>query len=862
MIIGQIIKKGMKIITKIFGYIKRIDVLLRKYFVYEIIFALSFLIMFIAFFDCFSANKVYMNYESDLSKTVQVSSGTSISQSFIAQDNTLKSMRLMIDPDKTNLKTSDKVHISIADSADSEVFSGDFFLYNSKRSYVPVDCDNLDVNEGEKYTITITLDNMSKKSVVSFKVHQQLSLSSDISDIPYEDIVVDEDTDVIEQERALDESSGYSRILNITYYYKTTDYIYTGIHFIVYATFVSLAFIRRIFQKRFFVELYKGFGIALILYLIAEILNVKSHRAIRIFAPFTVKHWFVLLSAFLIIIAVYFFIYMVTSSSTIAGIATAIGGALIAYTNHAKLVMRGDSFMPWDLFSAGIAVKTGSTYYFHVTLNLVISIILFIGFACFIRITYLSRYKYNREHVVMILFSFSFAVMCALGLVLNPRFLNKIGIYYEVNPPIQSYNENGTYMAFLYHLNNIGASGSDDNSLEATMQLAYQYENELHKEGIDSKVNSSDVRPNVICIMSEAYCDLDRIRELDTSEPVTPYFDSLCKKTRNGDLAVSIFGGGTCNTEFEFLTGYSMNSLLPGSSVYTFYVNNEIEALPHLYRENGYRTVALHSFDGDWWERREKYPLLGFDEFYTRDDFDPETTEYVRRYISDMDTFKKITDIYEESDDPLFLFCVTMQNHADFSTRYDNMKYDIKLNNVLGPDGEHFEYAENYLSLLRESDDALMYLIEYLKHSEEPTIVVFFGDHYPTLDTEFYDALLNTDVGSITIEDSLPMYSTAYFVWANYDLGDSLGEDGIVSPNFLGQDILDMSGIESPASRSCLRVLRENISAISAIAVYDKDGNPFEYSEALPDNIQKLIDDYSFIQYGLIYYTNNEIEEE
>lgn len=849
----------MGFLKKLWGILKKIDAFLHKYYIYEIVLALSFIIMFISFFDCFSANKVYMNYDNETSKTVQVPAGTIFTQTFEAQDNTLKSFRLMINPEKTVLKSSDKIQISVFDSDGNQLLDEKYFLYNSKRSYVPIDCNNLSLKEGEKYTVKFDMSQVDKSSILSIKVHQSISLNVNNPDIPedvYDDIVMEEYADSIQPVILLDEVSGYTRILNVAYYYKTTDYIYTFVHLVVYLVFVALAFIRPFFKSRNFVELYKGFGLALILYLFAEILNVKSHRAIRIIAPMTLKHWFVLVSAFIIIVAVYFFLYMLTSSSTIAGLAITIICALIAYTNHAKLVMRGDSFMPWDLFSAGIAVKTGSTYYFHVTINFVVSIILIIGILAFLRITYLPRYKFNREHLALLAYSISFVVLSAFVLVFNRGILDKMNIYYEVNPPIQSYNENGTYMAFLYHLNNLGANGKESNSPEATNELEFEYLSVVEKMKLDDKVKKNSVKPNVICIMSEAYCDLDKIRELETSEPVTPYFDKVCSQTRNGDLAVSIFGGGTCNTEFEFLTGYSMSSLLPGSSVYTFYVNNEIEALPHLFRDNGYRTVALHSFDGDWWDRRTKYPLLGFDEFYTRDDFNPEEINYVRRYISDMDTFKKITDLYEESEDPLFLFCVTMQNHADFSARYDNMKYDIKLNNVLSQDDEHFDYAENYLSLLRESDDALEYLIEYLKKSDEPTIVVFFGDHYPTLDTEFYDALLNTDVGNITLQNSLPMYSTAYFVWANYDLGDNLGKDGIVSPNFLGQDVLDMAGISSPTSRACLRVLRENIAAISAIAIYDNDGIPHTFTEEFPEDLQKMIDDYSFIQYGLIYFSD------
>ena len=202
-----------------------------------------------------------------------------------------------------------------------------------------------------------------------------------------------------------------------------------------------------------------------------------------------------------------------------------------------------------------------------------------------------------------------------------------------------------------------------------------------------------------------------------------------------------------------------------------------------------------------------------------------------------------------------------MQNHADFSARYDNMAYDIKINNVTKDDGSHYTYAENYVSLLRESDDALQYLIEYLKNSDEPTIVVFFGDHLPTMEPGFYDAMLGTSLATINIEDSVELYNTSYFVWANYDLGESLGDDGITSPNFLGQDVLDLAGIKSPASRACLRVLENEISAISSIAVYDKEGNPHTDYSTLSEDTARMISDYSFVQYGLIYFDDNADEE-
>ena len=188
------------------------------------------------------------------------------------------------------------------------------------------------------------------------------------------------------------------------------------------------------------------------------------------------------------------------------------------------------------------------------------------------------------------------------------------------------------------------------------------------------------------------------------------------------------------------------------------------------------------------------YPLLGFDEYISQEDFaDP---ELVRRFISDKSAFQRIIDEYEEKESaqPLFAFCVTMQNHADYSIRWDNQKYDIKLKSF---EDYQFPFAENYLSLLRESDDALKLLIEYFRQEKEPTIIVFFGDHLATLDHGFYDLLLDTNINQITAEESIPMYSTPYFIWSNYDL--KTGYAGLTSP-FSGSD--DSGFIRDTVSRA------------------------------------------------------------
>ena len=847
-------EKLLKIIKTIGRAICRADELLYKKRIYQFIIVGVLIFLFVVFWGDFSSDRVFKNYTEENQTTFQVTRASKYNMTFEAKETQLNYLRIMFDPSRSNLDSQDKMTITISDEQNYLIYRTEAFLYNADRGYIRVDMDDVNLEIGEWYTISMSFEGMARGSFLTLKAHQTFSFDDTLH-------MVRENQN---EELALDYSIGFNKVPNISYYFNKANYLSMVAQILFFVGVCVVLFMDKILKNREGKELLRGALLPVFLYVLSEILNVEKQRPFQLFAPFTLKYWFCFVLIMMVIMAFYFMFYMITGLGSVSALIVLLLCAVLGFVNHSKLVMRGDSFMPWDLVSAGIAVKTGSTYYFHITINFIAGILVAVAILCFIRLTNTPYVKLTRGRVYLIITSVLSVWLVFSSFILNTKLLDRLKIYYQVNPPIQSYNENGTYLAFLMHLNNIRAAGGENNSPENVSNLIYQYAGMAHEADIDDDVNNLDVKPNVICIMSEAYTDLRTVRGFDTSEPVMPYYDSLMEESINGGLAVSIFGGGTCNTEFEFLTGYSVANLLPGASVYTFYVNNEIQALPNIFRDNGYRTVALHSFDGDWWDRREKYPLLGFDEFYTRDDFD-QSARYVRRYISDYSTMEKITDIYEESEDPLFLFCVTMQNHADFSAHYDNMTYDIQIEDMLDENGEHYYYAENYLSLIRESDDALEYLIEYLRASDEPTIVVMFGDHYPTLDQGFYDALLQNDLGSISVDESLPIYETPYFIWANFDLGSGgtardtdYGNHGITSPNFLGQSILDFAGIDSPESRDCLRLLNRHISAMNALAVYDSDGVAHIDSSELDPETTQILDDYANIQYGLIYYSEDD----
>lgn len=153
--------------------------------------------------------------------------------------------------------------------------------------------------------------------------------------------------------------------------------------------------------------------------------------------------------------------------------------------------------------------------------------------------------------------------------------------------------------------------------------------------------------PNIIVIMNESFADLKTVGDFETNEDYMPFVNDMSKNTIKGQLLVSPFGGYTCNTEFEFLTGLSMGLLPNGSTPYLQYASKPYDfALPSYLSEKGYKTVALHPYLGRCWNRQKIYDLMGFDEFISIDNFDkliPEDEwEYIRYYISDRTSYKGI----------------------------------------------------------------------------------------------------------------------------------------------------------------------------------------------------------------------------
>ena len=286
-------------------------------------------------------------------------------------------------------------------------------------------------------------------------------------------------------------------------------------------------------------------------------------------------------------------------------------------------------------------------------------------------------------------------------------------------------------------------------------------------------------RPNIIFVQLESLFDPTLIKGLEFSEDPIPNLRELYKNYSSGYLSVPSFGAGTANTEFEVITGMNLDDFGPGEYPYkTVLHNNACESVGYYLKDYGYTINALHDNDGDFYQRNTVFSRLGFDTFTS--------IEYIENYeetpigwAKDKCLTGEITDILDGNSTPDFIYAISVQGHGDYPEDTSGMELPIKVtnDNVTGiPVG--FEY---YVNEVHEMDEFVGELISVLGKRDDKNVVVFYGDHLPTIDVTD-DDLVN---GSI--------FQTEYVVWDNFGLAK---EDADLEAFQLSASVLDRVGMK------------------------------------------------------------------
>lgn len=505
---------------------------------------------------------------------------------------------------------------------------------------------------------------------------------------------------------------------------------------------------------------------------------------------------------------------------------------VVSVINFYVYSFRGSSVSFNDLLATGTALSVMNNYRLFMTAELWYSILYFCAFAA-LGFWCKVPYKGIRYHIPV--------SVIAIGYMIFFSFFWEDQAYFE-KYDLQGYYwnmaENQQLNGFLLSFG-IGVK-------EGSMDKPSDYSDRKFAE-IEQSVTSAEEetkKPNIIFIMNEAWSDLRVLGNIETSIPFMPFVDSLSENTTKGYVHVGILGGLTANSEFEALTGDSLSLLHPTAIPYQLQVNHSMPSLATVLKEQGYQTMAMHPSIAHAWNRDDVYAYMGFDSFVDVNKFETEYL-YQRTFLSDECNFNEIIYQYEhkQEDKPLFLFDVTIQNHADYYGGIDLPVEVLKVGDVSVEDMGNFYDLQTYLNLIRLSDQAFEKLVTYFEQVEEETIICMFGDHQPNLGADFYRAIF----GKEELDDTEIMmkYMTPYVVWANFDT--EFEDYGNMSANYLSAVLADCAKVEKSVFYEYLLDLHEKYPVISRIGCLDADGNRYRIDELLK---QEEVENYHILQYN------------
>ncbi len=583
---------------------------------------------------------------------------------------------------------------------------------------------------------------------------------------------------------------------------------------------------------------------------------------------------------YMIYLVFYLICYLITGKYHLTGLIINIFLYVWSLINYFVELFRGTPFVPMDILSVktGLSVSDGYTY--SLSWNIILGTIVFLMVYLFNRRIQNIKPERIKSKVVLRCSAAGYLAVVLLSFFFTD-FSTNTGYKPDFWNQSRGYHNTGSFFNFC--LNTKYLVVGKPSGYDASRAAEYVDET-LEDYGVDpdsdtstnlltgeNDYTASGETPNIIYIMNESFADLGQLGDLETNEDYMPFIHSLTENTVKGYLSMPVFGAGTSNSEFEALTGNSMTFLPAGCNVYQSYIKREIPSLVSTLQTLGYSRTAYHPYYGTGWNRESVYSLMGFEDFISLEDFVSQSTldtyqqngdveEYeallaqehpgedilLRRFVSDAYDYQMVEEMYENRDAsrPFFIFNVTMQNHGGYGVSYRNFEQDIHITNLSG----FYPQAERYLSLVKESDAAFESLVEYFSNVDEPTMICMFGDHFPSVEDEFYEEMLGSSLDELTVEQEQKRYATPFVIWANYDIQEA--EVDTISANYLSTLLAQTAGLPLTQYQKYLSVLYQSLPVIDLVGYIDSDGEYYESGAETP--YDDLLHQYNCIEYNAL----------
>ena len=529
-----------------------------------------------------------------------------------------------------------------------------------------------------------------------------------------------------------------------------------------------------------------------------------------------------------------------------------IAAAGFGVGQHFVVELKGAAVLPGDLLSLGTAAAVAGAYDFVFTPQIMVALGLAGVCVCacaFVAPGHSRACRCGRRMAV----NLAAAVVLAAGFAgafATVSVERVLGFTYDHLQPIETYRRYGFVPGFMALLQDVpipepeGYADADAQALQDELAATFDAGLGARADRAAAVAQFEELRPSVVVVMNETFTDLSRyegLREAGYEGPRS--FCSLPDTLRRGTLMASVVGGGTANTEFEFLTGNSMAFIGMGKYPYQIYDLSGVASLPHQFAALGYDTTAMHPQDRENYDRDTVYPALGVEPFLAQEAF--ADASWYHAGARDRATYDKVLELLESGDAPQFIFDLTMQNHSGYEVDTVPAQDVVRYEPAGVADEGLLDEVGVYAACIRASDDDLAYFIERLRGLERPVVLVFFGDHQPSMAPVLNDVLYP---GEDAFAHEMRTYESSYLVWANYDVaGAGLFLDAEVGASQLAAQVLYDIGAPLSAHQKAQLVLGQQVAAINLLGYRGADGSRYALDDRGP--YRSAIEEMQTLQY-------------
>ena len=645
------------------------------------------------------------------------------------------------------------------------------------------------------------------------------------------------------------------------------------------------------------------FATGIIIVFVLEYANIRAHRA-----PWWVVRsigWEKLFLTWIVVFLFALWFALLANSWQMASCLTAGTVCVFGVICYFVYALRGEAFLASDLTVLQTAANVAGGYEYNIDFHTLILVMFTIAWCDLILWTGKTRvFRAWRWRGIALVIALGLTIF-AERIYLHTNLLREWNVTLNNFRPEKSYGANGSILTFLRsaqlmiveepegysvaRVNEIqetymkaepsalqektteteseaakGSTGKSEAAKGSTGESEAAKENtgtaEAAKQNAEkAAADGKPFQPNVIFVMDEAFTDMQAYMDFETDKEVCPFFSGLKENTIRGLLYVSSYGGRTANTEYEVLTGDSVGFVPPSSTPYQLYIDSPMPNLDAALENQGYRhTVGMHPYRPSGYNRENVYRLFGFDHLIFLDQF-PDAELIYGKVSDDADVDRIITE-YEaaklESDAPFFVYNVTMQNHSPYTWNIEELPEEDRVH-VTGGTKDCPE-ADLYLSLAHKSDQALEKLVGYFEQTDDPTVIVFFGDHQPSLPNSFYKMVYGKTKGEMDGEDRMRLYHSNYIIWANFDIEE---QETDLSANYLSPVLKQAAGMELTGYDRFLLSLREELPIVTLNGYWDKDGTFYEQLEDRSSPWYDRLQEYDMLVYNHLFDEKNRNDE-